>query len=163
MVTGACPERSGIDRWENRDMRTDDAISLALRNGISAAWIDGPRPPVSLRQGVVRVSDTNGDGSFDDEITDRAAADYENGTRLLYVHLADTDRTLHAYGPYAPQSLDSTARADAMIGRLAGSLRPGTLLIVVSDHGGHAIAGGRGDHGSLLPEDMLIPLAIRLC
>jgi hypothetical protein len=162
MVTGACPERSGIDRWENRSIRTDDAVDLALCNGISAEWIDGPRPPVSLRQGIVRVNDTNGDGSFDNEITDRAAADYDNGTRLLYVHLFDTDRTLHAYGPYSSQSLESAARADAMIGRLLGHLKPGTLLIVVSDHGGHDITGGRGDHGSLLPRDMLVPLAIRL-
>lgn len=163
MATGACPERSGIDRWENREIRTDDAIDLALRNGVSAAWIDGPHPPVSLRQGIVRVNDTNGDGSFDEEITERAAAGYDNGTRLLYVHLFDTDRALHACGPYSPQSLDSAARADVLIGRLAGRLKPGTLLIVVSDHGGHDIAGGRGDHGSLLPRDMLIPLAIRIC
>jgi hypothetical protein len=163
MLTGVCPERSGIDRWENREIRTDDAVDLALRNGVSAAWIDGPRPPVSLRQGIVRVNDTNGDGSFDDEITERAAADYDNGTRLLYVHLFDTDRTLHAHGPYSSQSLDSAARADIMIGRLLGHLKPGTLLIVVSDHGGHDITGGRGDHGSLLPRDMLVPLAVRLC
>lgn len=163
MVTGVSPERSGIDRWENREMRTDDVLDLSLCNGINAAWIDGPHPPVSLSRGIVRVNDTNGDGSFDDEITDRAIADYNNGTRLLYVHLSDTDRTLHAHGPYSQQSLESAANADVLIGRVLGHLQPGTLLIVVSDHGGHDIRGGKGDHGSLLPRDMLVPLAISLC
>jgi hypothetical protein len=163
MVTGVCPERSGIDRWESREIRTDDALDLALRNGISAAWIDGPRPPLSLRQGIVRVNDVNGDGSFDDEITDQAIAYYANGTRLLYVHLFDTDRALHLHGPYSPESRECDARADVLIGRLVDRLKPGTLLIVVADHGGHDILGGRGDHGSLLPRDMLIPLAVRSC
>jgi hypothetical protein len=163
MLTGACPERSGIDRWENRTMLTDDAIDLALRNGVSAAWIDGPRPPVSLRHGIIRTADINGDGSFDDEIADRAVSEYDNGTRLLYVHLFDTDRTLHACGPYSEQSFESAARADVLIGRISSHLKHGTLLIVVADHGGHDIEGGRGDHGSLLPQDMIIPIAVRRC
>jgi hypothetical protein len=163
MLTGACPERSGIDRWENREMMTDDAISMALRNGVSAAWINGPRPPVFLRQGIVSVNDSNGDGSTDDEVTERAIAAYGNGTRLLYVHLVDTDRALHVFGPCSKESLDAVARADSMIGRMVSHLRPGTLLIITSDHGGHDITGGRGDHGSLLPRDMIIPMTVRLC
>ena len=162
MLTGDCPERSGVDRWENRTILVDDAIDLALRHGVSAAWIDGPRPPVSLRGGIVRVADTNGDGNFDDEIADRAIAEHQNGVRLLYVHLAETDRTLHESGLYSAQSRAAAVRADARIGRLLGRLRPGTLALVVADHGGHAIAGGRGDHGSLLPEDMLVPFAARV-
>jgi len=158
-----CPERSGIDHWGMRNIGSDNAITTALRNGVSAAWIDGPRPPVSLPQGIIRVNDTNGDGSFDDEIAERAIAEYDKGTRLLYVHLFDTDRTLHDSGPYSGRSLDAAARADARIGRLAGRLRPGTLLLVIADHGGHDIGGGRGDHGSLLPQDMLVPLAFTLC
>jgi len=161
MLTGVSPEHSGIDRWGKRELDAANLIDRALASGVSAAWIDGPRPPVLPRRGVIRVDDANGDGSFDDEITGRAIAAYAGGTRLLYVHLFDTDRTLHATGPYSAESLDSAARADAYIGRLAGGMRPGTLLLVVADHGGHGIAGGRGDHGSLLPQDMLVPLAIR--
>jgi predicted AlkP superfamily pyrophosphatase or phosphodiesterase len=112
---------------------------------------------------MVVVDDTNGDGSTDDEVTERAIAAYENGIRLLYMHLVDTDRTLHAYGPYSGKSHDSAARADALIGRMVSRFRKGTMLIVVADHGGHDVEGGRGDHGSLLPQDMLIPLAVSLC
>ena len=162
MLTGLLPEHSGIDHWGMRQIGSDNVITMALKNGVSAAWVDGPRPPVSLRQGTIKVDDTNGDGSWDDEIAGRAAAEYANGTRLLYVHLFDTDRMLHAYGPYSAQSLDSATRADALIGYLAGRLKPGTLLLVIADHGGHEITGGRGDHGSLLPRDMLVPLTVRL-
>jgi hypothetical protein len=163
MLTGLRPERSGIDHWGMREISSDNVIAMALRNGVSAAWVDGPRPPVFLRQGIIRVNDTNGDGSWDDEIAERAAAEYDNGTRLLYVHLFDTDRTLHASGPYSKQSFAAANDADALIGYLAGHLRSGTLLMVIADHGGHEITGGQGDHGSLLPQDMLVPLAIRLC
>jgi hypothetical protein len=163
MLTGVIPERSGVDRWECRTMAVDNIIDMALRNGVSAAWIDGPRPPVSLERGIVSVNDTDGDGSTDDEIMDRAMAGYENGTRLLYVHLYDTDRALHESGPYSRRSLEALARADTLTGALVRRLKPGTLLIVTADHGGHYIAGGRGDHGTLLPQDMLVPFAARAC
>jgi Type I phosphodiesterase / nucleotide pyrophosphatase len=163
MLTGLLPEHSGIDHWGMREIGPDNIVSLALKNGVSAAWVDGPRPTVFIRPGTIKVDDTNGDGSWDDEIAVRAAAEYDKGTRLLYVHLFDTDRTLHAYGPCSAQSLDSATHADILIGYLAGRMRPGTLLLVIADHGGHEITGGRGDHGSLVPRDMLIPMAVRVC
>jgi hypothetical protein len=84
-----------------REIGPENVITRALENGVSAAWIDGPRPQVFLRPEIIEVNDTNDDGSRDDEIAGRAAAEYDKGTRLLYVHLFDTDRTLHAYGPYS--------------------------------------------------------------
>ncbi|MGA9139069.1 MAG: alkaline phosphatase family protein [Methanocella sp.] len=163
LITGVMPERSGVDRWERRTMAVDNIIDIALRNNISAAWVDGPRPPVSLERGIVSVNDTDGDGVFDEEIMDRAMAEYKQGTRLLYVHLYDTDRALHETGPYSQRSLEALARADALVGSMASDLKPGTLLIVTSDHGGHDIEGGRGDHGTLLPQDMIIPFVARVC
>jgi hypothetical protein len=163
MVTGVSPERSGIDRWESRAVLSDDAISLALGRNVSAAWVDGPGPPVLLGQGMIPVYDLDGDGSRDEEVVDRAIAEYQNGTRLLYVHIVDMDRALHATGPYSARSLEAAIWNDALAGRLIGQLRPGTLLIVVADHGGHEIEGGRGDHGTLLPRDMAIPLFVYRC
>jgi hypothetical protein len=163
LITGVMPERSGVDRWERRTMIADNLIDIALRNGVSAAWIDGPRQPVSLDRGIVSVNDSDGDGVTDDEIMARAVAEYENGTRLLYVHLYDTDRTLHISGPYSRRSLDAMARADVLIGSMVSRLKPGTLLIITADHGGHDIEEGRGDHGTLLPQDMIVPLVYRRC
>jgi len=163
LITGVMPERSGVDRWERRTMMTDNIIDIALRNGVSAAWIDGPRPPVSPDRGIISVNDSDGDGVTDDEIMDRAIAEYEDSTRLLYVHLYDTDRALHESGPYSQRSLDAMARADAMIGLMVSRLGPGTLLIITADHGGHEIEGGKGDHGTLLPQDMVIPLVLMGC
>jgi phosphopentomutase len=39
------------------------------------------------------------------------------------------------------------------------SLDPGTVLVVWADHGCHP-SGNGGDHGTLLPEDMYIPVFI---
>lgn len=163
LITGVMPERSGVDRWESRTIIVDNIIDIALRNGVSAAWVDGPRPPVSLDRGIVSVSDTDGDGVTDDEIMDRAIAGYEGGTRLIYVHLYDTDRALHESGPYSQRSLDAIARADVQIGSIVSRFKPGTLLIITADHGGHDIEGGKGDHGTLLPQDMFIPFLAWIC
>ncbi|OPY29453.1 MAG: Type I phosphodiesterase / nucleotide pyrophosphatase [Methanocella sp. PtaU1.Bin125] len=165
LVTGVMPERSGVDRWERRTMRTgvDNVIDLAARHGVSAAWIDGPRPPVTTATGIISLEDADGDGTTDDEVTARAMAEYEAGTRLLYVHLRGPDRALHASGPYSNRSLAALAQADAQIGTMVRSLKPGTLLIITADHGGHDIAGGKGEHGTLLPEDMIIPFIARAC
>lgn len=166
MLTGVSPELSGVDRWENRTMRVDDAVGLARRQGVSAAWIDGPVPPVSLPEGLVKVGDAGADNSTDDKasdsaVVDRAIAEHRGGTRLLYVHLSGLDRTLHATGPYSRASWEAAQRTDALAGRLLSQARPGTLLIVTADHGGHATADGKGDHGTLLPDDMLVPIFIK--
>lgn len=163
MVTGVTPERSGVDRWERRTMRADNVIDMAARDGVSAAWIDGPRPPVTTGTGIISLDDADGDGTTDDEVTARAMAEHEAGTRLLYVHLRGPDRALHASGPYSQRSHDALSEADAQIGAIVRNLRPGTLLIVTADHGGHDIAGDRGEHGTLLPQDMLIPFVVRAC
>lgn len=162
MATGVSPERSGVDRWENRTLLVPDAVGSARRQNVSAAWVDGPSPPVSLPAGTLSVRDANGDGTTDEEVTARALAEHVNGTRLLYVHLLDMDRTLHATGPYSAASRDAAVKTDALAGRLIGGAKPGTLIIVTADHGGHDIAGGRGDHGSLLPDDMLVPIYVHV-
>jgi predicted AlkP superfamily pyrophosphatase or phosphodiesterase len=160
MATGISPERNGVDVWENRTLLVPDAVGSALQQNTSAAWVDGPSPPVSLTAGMVSVSDTNGDGSTDDEVAARALAEHMSGRRLLYVHLSDMDRALHATGPYSAASRDAAVRTDALTGRLVSGAKPGTLIIVTADHGGHDIAGGQGDHGSLLPDDMLVPIFV---
>jgi predicted AlkP superfamily pyrophosphatase or phosphodiesterase len=154
MATGVLPEKSGVDVWENRTILVPTSLEMARLNNMSAAWIDGPAPPISTA-GVVSVQGT------DDDVMDRAIVEYERGTRLLYVHLSGPDRALHASGPYSEASLEAIRHADALVGKMLPHVKPGTLVIVVADHGGHDIEGGRGDHGSLLPRDMLVPVFIR--
>jgi len=161
MLTGVWPEKSGIDVWENRTMLVDTVFDRAKKQGVSYAWVDGPRPPVSLKDGIIRTPPYN-NNRYDDAVMNRAIAEYRNGTRLLYVHIFWTDQALHSTGPYSSESLVAIRNADMLVGRMLNNIMPGTLVMVVSDHGGHDVEGGRGDHGTLLPQDMLVPIFMRV-
>lgn len=161
MLTGVSPEKSGVDRWGYRHILAPTSLELASRHGVSAAWVDNERPPVVLQENVIRVPDQDGDGTPDDEVATRAISEYDNGKRLLYVHLVQADRELHETGPYSTESWQAIMNIDTQVGRILEHVRPGTMVILVSDHGGHDVQGGKGDHGTLLPQDMLIPIFIR--
>jgi hypothetical protein len=154
MATGVRPERNGVDVWENRTILVPTGMEISRRSNVSAAWIDGPSPSISA-DGIARVPGT------DDDVMDGAIAEYENGSRLLYVHVSGPDRALHVSGPYSEASLGAIRHADELVGKMLAHVKPGTLVIIVADHGGHEIEGGKGDHGSLLPEDLLVPVFIR--
>jgi phosphopentomutase len=66
---------------------------------------------------------------------------------------------MHQYGPYSPQGEASTKLADELVGRMMANLDPGTVLIVWADHGCHA-SGNAGNHGTLLPADIYIPIFV---
>ena len=159
MVTGVSPEKNGIDRWENRTLLVDTVFESAKSDGISAAWVDWPTPPLPMRGWITTVQDNGGD--TDAAVVDRAISEYRNGTRMIYVHIVKTDYTLHHTGPYSPESWKAIGEADALVGHILRNMKPGTLVIVVADHGGHDISGGKGDHGTLLPQDMLIPVFLK--
>lgn len=160
MATGALPERSGIDVWNNHTILAPTCLQLARRDNVSAAWVDSPSQTLNI--GVIKVPDADGDGTADDEVMARAIAEHENGTRLLYVHLLQADRALHDSGPYSERSRKAIGNLDALVGKLLAHVKPGTLVILIADHGGHDIEGGKGDHGSLLPQDLLVPAFIRM-
>jgi hypothetical protein len=75
---------------------------------------------------------------------------------LLFVHFKDTDSIAHDKGPYSDESMAALQFADTQIGRMLPLLDPGTMVIVYADHGGHTTFDG-GHHGTLIPEDMIIP------
>lgn len=160
-ATGVRPEKNGIDHWENTTIKVPTVIDLATKKGVKAVWVDGMKPPVMLDRGIVSVPDADGDGSSDNEVAARAIDEYEKGTRLIYVHLVGPDKALHATGPYSQGSIYAIMDADALAGRVMSRLKPGTLLIIAADHGGHDIEGCAGDHGTLLPQDILIPIFLK--
>lgn len=155
LVTGITPD---YDKGNFRSMFPDgatifDRLSAAGKKGM---WIDGTSVPVLVDQ-TRNCIDRNHDGSDDDEVADEAIMQYQSGKDFIIVHFDDTDSSLHDSGPYSESSVRSFERIDALTGKVMESLAPGTLVIIYSDHGGHDTANG-GDHGTLLPDDMLVPI-----
>ncbi len=127
--------------------------------GKSAVWIGGVSAPVFLGDDIVYRPDANHDGSEYDEIAAEAVRQYLNGTNLIIVHFKDTDKKLHAFGPESKEAVNALKEADATIGRINAVLDPGTIVVVYADHGGHDIRTG-GNHGTLTPEDMIVPVIV---
>jgi predicted AlkP superfamily pyrophosphatase or phosphodiesterase len=103
--------------------------------------------------------DMNGDGSEDDEVTAAAIGEYRAGADFMVVHFKDTDTIMHDHGPYTPEGRASVKTADAEIGKILESLDNGTVVVIYADHGCHTARRG-GNHGTLIPDDMYIPLIV---
>lgn len=161
MTTGLPPEQNGVDAWDNRTLAARTNIEIANDMGISAAWIDGRKPPISMDNGIINANGSSNISATDMEVIDRTISEYRNGTRLIYAHMSFTDKIMHYTGPYSSESLEAIAHADELTGKVLENVEPGTMVILLADHGGHDIKGGEGDHGSLLPQDMLIPIFIK--
>ena len=128
-------------------------------DGKSAVWIGGVSAPLYLGDYTIYRPDANQDGSENDEIAAEAIRQYQNGTNLIIVHFKDTDKKLHAYGPESKEAVEALKEADATIGYIDSVLDPGTVVVVYADHGGHDLRTG-GNHGTLTPEDMIVPLIV---
>ena len=66
------------------------------------------------------------------------------------------DETGHAKGWMTPEYLESLRYSWKEVGRLTDSLPEDYTVIVIADHGGHDRT-----HGTLMPEDMTIPVFIK--
>jgi predicted AlkP superfamily pyrophosphatase or phosphodiesterase len=136
-------------------------LQTATQHGLSAYWIDGKVSPVSLGDYIINRPNLDDDGYEADEVVTEAIGKYDNQADLLFVHFKDTDSVAHAEGPYSSQSMAALQFADEQIGRMLLDLDPGTMVIIYSDHGGHTTFDG-GNHGTLIPEDMLIPFIVHI-
>jgi hypothetical protein len=81
----------------------------------------------------------------------------DDDVEMVFMHVPDPDLAGHAHGWESPEYEQAVLRADAALARVVEELHPGTLLIVVSDHGGGG-AFGPHLHGSQSDVDMLIPM-----
>ena len=157
MMTGLGPNLTRGD-FRSYIPNNDTMFDILERNGMTAVWVGGNTAPIKLNATVLNL-DKNGDGSADDEVADSAIREYRAGENLVVVHFKDTDTVMHSYGPYSSEGIASVKRTDALIGRVLQALDKGTLVIVWADHGCHAVPGG-GNHGTLAPEDMYVPIII---
>lgn len=158
LVTGDRPELQKGDFW-SRNPDNVTILEKVTENNMTALWIDGVGTPVNLGNFTVTCPDKNNNGHESDEVTDEAIRRYDAGTNLLFIHYKDPDKKMHSYGPDSLEAVTALELSDAMIGRMLPVLEPGTIVIIYADHGGHTTCKG-GNHGTLLPEDMIVPIVV---
>ncbi len=78
-----------------------------------------------------------------------------NPVEFAFIYLGYTDTSGHDYGWMTPQYLRAIQNADTCIEQILSVRSPEGLVIVASDHGGHAQV-----HGTDIEEDMTIPIIL---
>jgi hypothetical protein len=162
LFTGAEPARSGVDQRGIRKTDAQTLFDVAAAAGLKVVAVEGEALPFDVGSArLVLSGDRDGNGQTDDNVLANALAEIEAGMPdLLYVHFHGTDDTGHEFGPRTPEVDAAIARCDDGVRQIVEAAPPGTLVVVLADHGMHAVEeGGRlGNHGHLIEEDMLIPL-----
>ena len=162
MLAGATPDRTGVRDRSTRDIAAQTILQTVTEAGKRAVVVEGNALPVNMPAAELRLSgDRDGDGHTDDNTRDNALAVLAEGAPdFMLVHFHGIDDMGHTYGPGSEQVLERMAAVDGYLEEVVAALPPGTLLLIVADHGMHAITGddGLGNHGSLSGEDMFVPI-----
>lgn len=157
MVTGVAPDLVKGDF--STDVPDNETMFDVLdRQGKTAVWVDGHTGPVKINNAIYN-KDQNGDGSEEEEVAACAIQQYRDGASLVAVHFDSTDSAMHQYGPDSPQAEAEVKRTDGLVEKIVASLDKGTAVVVWADHGCHTTIDG-GDHHTLLPDDMYIPIFV---
>lgn len=164
LLTGTEPPIHGV---QTRGIRTTDQETLfdvAQAAGLRVVAVEGEALAFNLRSADLELSgDRDGNGATDDNVLANALAVLESGMPdLLYVHFHGIDDRGHDLGPGASAEEEKISEVDAAAGQIMEALPPGTLVIIFADHGMHQVEedGRLGNHGHLIPRDMLIPIWI---
>lgn len=160
MLVGICPSNHHVDwnqYYPDRGFANGiDIFDLADAADLDTVMLVGK---VKLRQ-VTEPSSTDVFESIkglDESISMRAVELIKEDFDLMFIHFPNPDVTGHQYGWLSTEQFDSLHDTDKALGRLISALdeadlRKNTLVIITSDHGGHASFHGTDD-----AEDMTIP------
>ena len=159
MFRGVAPERHGIttNTWVPQVRPVPSLIDIVHAAGCKTAafynWeqLRDLSDPGALDRSIYlnNCYDPDGDGELARVAADFLAPGCEGFT---FVYLGYTDVAGHESGWMSAPYLAAIGRADQAIGRILAVLDEQTLLVVTSDHGGHAQT-----HGTEMDEDMTIP------
>lgn len=162
VLTGAPPAVHGVHGRNTRKTETQTIFDVAVQYGLEVQAVEGDALSFELRNAQFTLSgDRNGDGKTDDEVLANTLAVLETGhPDLFWVHFHGIDDAGHGYGPGAPEEQAMITFVDQAVEQILAAVEPGTLVIIFADHGMHIESsdGRQGNHGSLIEEDMLIPI-----
>ena len=162
LLTGAPPEVNGIMARGVRSTETETFFDVVAAAGLRSVAVEGDALAFNLRNTEIILSgDRDGNGSTDDNVLANALAVLAEGMPdVLWVHFHGIDDAGHTYGPGAPEEIARITEVDAAVGELLAALPVETVVFIFADHGMHTVmeAGRLGNHGLLIPRDMLVPV-----
>jgi len=164
LLTGTEPMVHGVETRGVRKTDHETLLDVAAAANLEVVAVEGEALAFNLRGADLTLSgDRDGNGGTDDNVLGNALSVLEAGMpALFYVHFHGIDDQGHEVGPGAPAEVEKIQEVDAAVGQILDQLPPGTLVIIFADHGMHQVEedGRLGNHGHLIPRDMLIPVWI---
>lgn len=164
LLTGTEPVIHGVETRGIRKTDQETLLDTAAAANLRVASVEGEALAFNLRSAELTLSgDRDGNGGTDDNVLGNALSVLGAGMpELFYVHFHGIDDQGHEVGPGAPAEVEKIQEVDAAVGQILDQLPAGTLVIIFADHGMHQVEeeGRLGNHGHLIPRDMLIPVWI---
>lgn len=153
--TGTCPGMTGMTGFTQRNEQTGRLGQLINFAGAPEPEDLQRQPTIfeSLEQRNVRVTSVGlpkfahsgltraalrgGEyaGSRHEELRMRAAIKAAAKPGLTYYYIEDVDKTGHHHGPFSERWAAALENTDGQLRALRRELKPGTLMVVVADHG----------------------------
>jgi hypothetical protein len=161
-LTGSPPAVNGVRDRGTRDTAVETLFDVIAANGLTSIAVEGEALSFNLRNTeIILSSDRDGDGHTDDNTFENAiGVIFERMPDFLWIHFHGIDDQGHSYGPESVQVESKLIEVDAYVRDIVDALPRGTLVVVASDHGMRRVSDGdrHGNHGTLAPEDMLVPI-----
>lgn len=164
VLTGATADVHGVDQRKPRKTEAETLFDIAAKAGLEIQAVEGDALSFELRNAEFKLSgDRDNDGSTNDDVHRNALEVLHEGMPdIFWVHFHGIDDAGHTYGPGAPDEKAAIQQVDSAVEELISLAPENTLVIIFADHGMHAVTDSErmGNHGNLIPEDMLIPIFI---
>jgi len=167
MITGLPPEKNGVDM---AGIRSSDAKTIFnILEGCNKTFsiVEGNTLYLNnLGGGHLYLNpDVDGNASTDDEVFVSAMQAMKGKMPdFLWVHFHGLDDSGHTYSPWSEEYVQSMKNIDGFVRDLINASPTDTLFLISADHGMHPSTADvrSGEHGTLAPQDMLIPLVLYL-
>lgn len=157
ILTGRTPYESGVHSRKQRELLVPSVFSEVSKLGKKSLYIEADIQILKTEVEPILNTDTNADGTIDDEIYNRAMSSLKTGNDFIVVHFHSIDDAGHSWGPYSEKTFE---RIRVIDGYLEDMLRNWNgVTIVTSDHGMHE-ENDEGSHGQFRQEDLVVPYII---
>jgi hypothetical protein len=164
ILTGAPPSVHGVDRGGLRSTQIETLFDVAQQAGLTVKAVEGDALAFQLRGAEFELSgDRNNNGMTDDEVLqDTMDVLREGAPDLLFVHFHGIDDAGHTYGPGSSEESQVVTFVDSAVGEILAAMPSDSVTLIFADHGMHPVdeEGRLGNHGHLIPSDMLVPIFV---
>jgi len=162
LITGLYPKENGVDRRGIRRTESPTIFDVLMDHDLASEVIEGESLPFNYPSTEFVLSgDRDQNNSTDDNVFINAMDRLEMKLPdFLFIHFHGVDDLGHQFGPDHQLVKEKISELDNYLLKIVDALPTKTLVILTADHGMHDVNenGRYGNHGNLIPKDMLMPI-----